>query len=229
MTITTEPAEPASGPVRARQPLNRRRVLEAALALVDREGLAELTIRRLGLELGVEGMSLYRHVADKDAVLDGIVELLWAELPASPDGEGDWRPALRELAAGLRGVCGRHPAAAPLLVSRNFINAPALRCYDAYLTVLRRAGFERRRALDAICAVGGQALGFGLMEVRCLAPAADAGASESDLQRLRRVTRSLPDDLPDSLIALAMELTGTCDFDRCFEISIAALIAGLEP
>src|SRR5215472_13169982 len=62
-----------------RQPLNRQRVLQAALAVVDREGMDQLTIRRIGEELAVEGMSLYKHVDDKDAVLDGIVELLWAE------------------------------------------------------------------------------------------------------------------------------------------------------
>lgn len=211
-----------------RQPLNRQRVLEAALAVVDREGMDQLTIRRIGEELAVEGMSLYKHVADKDAVLDGIVELLWAELPASPDPDGDWRDALQQLAEGLRAVFRDHPRAAPLLATRNFLNAAALRCYDAYLRVLQGAGFERRAALDALCAVGGQAMGYSLVELQCAGPDTPI-ARETELQRLRRVTQSLPGDAPDSLIELAMELSGTCDLDRCFSIGLSTVIAGLHP
>jgi AcrR family transcriptional regulator len=204
-------------------------VLEAALAVVDREGLDHLTIRRLGIELGVEGMSLYKHVTDKDAVLDGIAELLWAEIPASPDPACEWRDALRQLAHGLRDVFRRHPLAAPLLVTTNCINAGALRCLDAYREVLQRAGFERRQALDALCAVTGQAAGYGLMELRCLGPDPGAVSRESHIQRLRRVTSSLPADIPDSLIELAMDLSGNCDYDRCFDIAIDAVIGGLKP
>ncbi|MDE3073857.1 MAG: TetR/AcrR family transcriptional regulator C-terminal domain-containing protein [Chloroflexota bacterium] len=231
MAVSAPPAgrHKAHSSTGGRQHLNRRRVLDAARALVDREGVAELTIRRLGLELGVEGMSLYKHVADKDAVLDGIVELLWAEVPASPDPAADWRDALRELAQGLRDLVHRHPKAAPLLVSRNFINASALRCWDAYLQVLQRAGFERQRALDAICAVGTQGLGYGLMELRCLGSEAESGQPETQIQRLRRVTRFLPADLPDSLVELAMDLSGQCDFDRCFKIAVDAVLGGLAP
>ncbi|MGH2468699.1 MAG: TetR/AcrR family transcriptional regulator C-terminal domain-containing protein, partial [Chloroflexota bacterium] len=181
------------------------------------------------IELGVEGMSLYKHVADKDAVLDGIVELLWAEVPANPGPEADWRQALGELAGGLRALFQRHPKVAPLLVSRNFINASALRCWDAYLQVLQRAGFERQRALDAICAIGTQGLGYGLMELQCLGPVAEGGQAESQIQRLRRVTRSLPADLPDALVELAMDLSGQCDFDRCFTIAVDAVLGGVRP
>ena len=212
-----------------RQPLNRQRVLQAALAVVDREGMDQLTIRRIGEELAVEGMSLYKHVADKDAVLDGIVELLWAELPASPDPDGDWREALQQLAEGMRAVFRRHPRAAPLLTTRNFLNVAALRWYDAYLRVLQQAGFERRAALDALCAVGGQAMGYSLVELQCARPDTPAVAQETELQRLRRVTRSLPADAPDSLIELAMELSGTCDLERCFSIGLSTVIAGLHP
>lgn len=212
-----------------RPALNRQRVLEAALAVVDRDGLGELTIRRLGIELGVEGMSLYKHVADKDAVLDGIVELLWAEVPAQPDPNGDWREALRVLAEGLRTVFRRHPNAAPLLATRNFISVAALRCYDAYLQILQAAGFQRRAALDALCAVAGQALGYSLFELHCAGPQSDRTPPETQLQLLRRVTQSLPADLPDSLVELAMELSGFCELDHCFSIGLSTVIAGLHP
>ena len=219
----------AAGRRPARPGLNRRRVLEAALAVVDRDGLDELTIRRLGIELGVEGMSLYKHVADKDAVLDGVVELLWAEVPASPGPETEWHAALRQLADGLRAMFRRHPRAAPLLVTRNFLNPAALRCYDAYLNVLYGAGFERRPALDALCAVAGQAFGYSLVELRCAGPQPEGAQPESQIQLLRRITQALPPDLPDSLVELAMELSGFCEFDRCFEVGVSAVIAGLHP
>jgi TetR/AcrR family transcriptional regulator, tetracycline repressor protein len=105
-------------------------------------------------------MSLYKHVADKDALLDGIVELLWAGFPASPDPDGGWRDTLRLLAEAIRAVFRRRPRAALLLATRNFLNMAALRCYDAYLRLLQAAGFERRAAPNALCAVAGQAMGL---------------------------------------------------------------------
>jgi len=103
--------------VAARPRLTREKVLKAALEFVDANGLAALSMHKLGAELGVQGMSLYSHVASKDALLDGIVEAMtWeAEMPAAGM---DWRDALRHLAREIRGVILRHPAAAPLLVSR---------------------------------------------------------------------------------------------------------------
>lgn len=212
-----------------REPLNRQRVLDAALAYVDAHGLAALTMRRLGTELGVEGMSLYKHVADKEALLDGIVEHLWAEVPTPSNPRVGWRRALRELAWGLLDLFRRHPKSAPLLVLREFVNLQSLRCYDAYLTVLQRAGFDRRAALDATGAVVGHALGYGLLELRYLGSIPETYESTSDIQQIRRVTQSLPADAPDSLIELAIDLTGECDRDRCFTITINALLNGLTP
>lgn len=203
-------------------------MLESALAYVDRYGLAGLTMRRLGTELGVEGMSLYKHVDDKDALLAGIVELLWVEVPAAPPG-ADWHAALRELGDGLREVFHRHPNTAPLLVTRSFINVEALRCYETYLNVLQRVGFDRRRAHEAIGAVIGQGLGFALLELRCVGPDPELAEQESEIGRIRWVTRSLPVDVPESLVELGVELAGECDRDRCFAISMDALLGGLSP
>ncbi|HEX7171401.1 MAG TPA: TetR family transcriptional regulator, partial [Candidatus Limnocylindria bacterium] len=77
---------------RSREPLSRHRVLQAAMSLADREGLGALTMRRLGAELGVEAMSLYKHVSDKDDILDGIVDLVVAAIEVPGDG-ADWREA----------------------------------------------------------------------------------------------------------------------------------------
>ncbi|MPZ27458.1 MAG: TetR family transcriptional regulator [Micromonosporaceae bacterium] len=220
---------PAGEPTGRRQPLNRQRVLSAALAYADRHGLAGLTMRRLGTELGVEGMSLYKHVADKDALLDGIVELLWAEVPAGPAPDAGWRQALRNFADGLYRVFGRHPIVAPLIATRNFVNIEVLRRYQAYLELLRQTGFDRRRGLDAIGAVVGQGVGYGLLALRYTDPAPQTAEPESNLQRIRRITRTLPADVPDPLVELAVDLTSECDTDRCFAISIDALLAGLAP
>ena len=224
----------ANGPGTARatdvrRPLNRHRVLDAALAYVDEYGLAALTMRRLGTELGVEGMSLYRHIADKEALLDGIVEHLWAEVPTPTNPHVGWRRALRELAWGLLEVFRRHPKSAPLIVLREFVNYQSLRCYDAYLKVLQRTGFDRRGGIDAIGAVVGHTLGYGLLELRYLGPNPETSGSASDMQQIRRVTDLLPADVPDALVQLAIELTAECDHDRCFAVTVDALLNGLAP
>lgn len=77
--------------------------------------------------------------------------------------------------------------------------------------------------------MAGQSAGYGLMELQCVGPNLDTVEQESQIQRLRRATGSLPADLPDALIEIAMELSGTCDFDRCFQIGIDTLVSGLTP
>src|SRR5260370_37541469 len=110
----------------ARERLTRDRVLRAALDFTDAHGLAALRMQKLGAELGVKGMSLYSHVDSKDALLDGIVEIMSGEVPMPSDDSMDWKDALRRLARSLREVIRRHPAAAPLLVSRNIMPARRL-------------------------------------------------------------------------------------------------------
>ncbi|MEV4257940.1 TetR family transcriptional regulator, partial [Spirillospora sp. NPDC049652] len=91
--------------------LTRQAVLEAALALADREGLKALSMRRIGQELGVEAMSLYQHVAGKDALLDGLVEQLFTQVALPPAGAADWRGWLRGYADALLGALLAHPRA----------------------------------------------------------------------------------------------------------------------
>lgn len=219
-------AAPAPNRPRKRRPLTRQYVLERALAYVDDHGLAALTMRRLGAALGVEGMSLYKHVADKDALLDGIVELLWAQAPAAAAPGTHWKDALRDYAEGLRSLFGDHPNSAPLIIARNYINQQMLRRYETYANLLQEQGFDRPSAIQAIGAVTGMAFGFGLVELRYRDSAA---GSESEVQRIRHLTRTLPADLPDSQIELAVELTSdprACD--TCFAISLEAVLSGLN-
>src|SRR5688500_6548400 len=102
-------AEPAT-----RRRLERRQILEAALAVVDARGLEALSMRRLGAELGVDPMAIYHHVDGKERLYDGIAELLWEEV-AKPDVADDPIDTLRTLARSLRSLFQRHPAAAPLV------------------------------------------------------------------------------------------------------------------
>ena len=119
--------------------LDRDAVLRAGLALADEAGLAAVTLRRLADRLGVTPMALYRHVAGKDDLLDGMADLLYAELDV-PEPTGDWWEELAALARSTRRVLLAHPAAAPLF-SRPLSGPNSLRLGDALLGTLQRAGF----------------------------------------------------------------------------------------
>jgi AcrR family transcriptional regulator len=123
-----------------RAPLSRDRVLSAALALADEGGTDALTMRRLGQELGVEAMSLYRHVANKEAVLAGITDLVMASIPLPEPGH-DWKAAMRVRGVALHEALMSHPWAPPLLMSGMNAGPGMIRFIDWTLGVLRSAGF----------------------------------------------------------------------------------------
>src|SRR5262245_26008166 len=120
--------------------LSRERILKAALAIVDREGLDAISMRRVGDALGVEAMSLYNHVANKAAILDGIFESILEELPVAPRASS-WRAILRERARSLRAVLGRHPNALPIVATRVAVTRVSLAYLETILALLRVAGF----------------------------------------------------------------------------------------
>jgi AcrR family transcriptional regulator len=214
------------GAVRPR--LTRQKVLRAALEFVDANGLAALSMHKLGAELGVQGMSLYSHVASKDALLDGIVEAMTAEAEMPPADGVDWREALRHLAHEIRGVILRHPAAAPLLVSRPVMPTRRLEQVDAYVRLLMRAGFTEERAMDVLRTVYVYAHGYALAEA-CFTACADCGPWPADeLGQLRRVTDMVPRDAPDHLVRLAMLFCGRCNMDEQFSLGIDLMIRGLD-
>jgi AcrR family transcriptional regulator len=132
-----------------RAPLSRDRILQAALTLVDRDGLEAISMRRVGEALGVEAMSLYNHVASKAALLDGLFELVLAELPSAGPAVR-WRPALRERALALRAALAAHPNALPLFTSRPAVTPAALAHVERVLEVLRTAGFSVDEALSVL-------------------------------------------------------------------------------
>jgi AcrR family transcriptional regulator len=222
--------DPAEGPDHGapRQRLTREKVLAAALEFVDANGLAALSMHKLGAELGVQGMSLYSHVASKDALLDGIVEAMTWEAQMPPGSGSDWRDALRHLAAEIRGVILRHPAAAPLLVSRRIMPTRRLEQIDAYLRLLMRAGFTEDRAMDVLRTVVLYAHGYALAEA-CFTACADCGPwPDDELSQMRRVTEMVPRDAPDHLVRLAMLFCGRCNIDDQYTLGIDLMIRGLD-
>jgi AcrR family transcriptional regulator len=138
-------------------------VLQAALGLADREGLDRLTMRRLGLELGVEAMSLYNHLANKEAVLDGLVDLVFGEIDIQC-GEGEWRDAMRRRAISAREALARHPWAIGLMESRRHAGPMNLSHHEAVLRCLRESGFSVELTAHAYSALDSYIYGFALQQ-----------------------------------------------------------------
>ncbi|MFA9429979.1 TetR family transcriptional regulator [Egicoccus sp. AB-alg2] len=148
-----------------RRPLSRERVLRAAIDLADRDGIEALTMRNLAQGLGVEAMSLYHHVRNKDALLDGVVEVVVEEINAAVapvDGTSaqDWKAAMRERILTARAVLLRHPWAPALIETRPSISLAVMRYYDDLLALMRTGGFSYDLAHHALHALGSRALGF---------------------------------------------------------------------
>ena len=144
-----------------RSPLTKDRVLQAAIDLVDREGLGALTMRRLGADLGFEAMSLYKHVANKEEILDGMVELIVGQI-AIPDPGADWREAMRQRAISAREVLTKHSWVIALLEARGSSGPIALRYRNAILGNLMSAGLPIEDAAHAFwlldCYIYGQVI-----------------------------------------------------------------------
>ena len=203
--------------VTGRRPLSRRRILEAAVRLVDREGLEALSMRKLGSELGVEAMSLYNHVPNKDALLDGMVEVLLGGLRVPPEDEG-WERRVREAYRAFRRLAGEHPNVFPLLVVRPPDTMDGVWLVEEFLKTLRGAGFDPETALYAFRALSSYATGYAMAEIRGF-------AMEPAGTRLGALT--LPtDDFPH-----IHELEGrleTIDHDAEFEFGLDIILAGLK-
>jgi AcrR family transcriptional regulator len=145
--------------------LSRAAILEQALRLVDDEGAEALTMRRLGSELGVEAMSLYRHVENKRALIDGIAERLMAEVDSHIRQGGGWVEAARSMSIGIRRVARAHPAAFELVGMRAMNTHNALRPIEALLADLRAGGFAPGRAVAAYRLISSYSRGFALAEI----------------------------------------------------------------
>ena len=159
MATQTEPS------AKPRFPLSRDRVLRAAIGLADERGIESVTMRRLAQELGVEAMSLYYYVANKDDILNAIVDLVVSEIELPSPG-ADWKAAIRKTAISAHDVLVRHPWAASLMLSATGASPARWRYMDAILGCLRGADFSADMTDDAYHALDSHITGFTLWEVQ---------------------------------------------------------------
>lgn len=157
-------AKQAKSPADRRARLSRERVLRAALAIADAGGLETLTMRTLGQELGVGPMAFYRHLASKDDMVDGIVDLVFSEVDLPAIG-ADWKTAMRDRAISLRDVLTRHRWAIGLMESRRNPGPANLRHHDAVIGSLRAGGFDMAMAAHAYSVLDGYIYGFALTKM----------------------------------------------------------------
>jgi AcrR family transcriptional regulator len=153
-TQTDASAEP-------RVPLSRDRVLRAAMRLADEDGFESLTMRKLGQELGVQAMSLYNHVANKDDIRDGIVAIVMEEIEI-PSREADWKASLRQSAISAHEALVRHPWACSLMMATTTVSPARMRWMEAVLGTLREAGFSADMTHHAYHALDSHITGFTL-------------------------------------------------------------------
>jgi len=144
--------------------LSRDKVLRTAMAVADAGGLETLTMRTLGQELGVGPMAFYRHVANKEDMVDGIVDLVFSEVDLPAIG-ADWKAAMRDRAISLRDVLSRHRWAIGLMESRRNPGPANLRHHDAVIGSLRAGGFDMAMAAHAYSALDGYIYGFALTKM----------------------------------------------------------------
>jgi TetR/AcrR family transcriptional regulator, tetracycline repressor protein len=199
-----------------REVLSRDRVLRAALDIVDREGLDAISMRRVGVALGVEAMSLYNHVANKAEILDGIFELVLAELPPA-SRSGSWTAALRGRARALRSALGAHPNALPLFATRPAVTPASIAHVETVLDVLRTAGFAADDALSALQVLVAYVVGH---TVSTHAPRKPGEPSAPDYDRLNE--KAFP------RVREAARLLHSHDVEKEFELGLDAMVSGLE-
>jgi AcrR family transcriptional regulator len=202
-----------------RRPLDRDLIFRTAVELVEREGLDALTMRRLGAAIGYEPMSIYYYVESKDALLDGVVEIVVTGMDLSwARGSGQWQERLKEGYRAYRQLAHTHPAVFPLIGRPAGRTIGGLRPVEAFLSVLLEAGFAPREAMQAHRTLSSYVYGYAISEIRGL------GLESSGELRIEETEwRSLP-----SLAKVLAESKGV-DHDQEFEQGLDIIVSGLAP
>ncbi len=200
-----------------RPKVSAEQIVAAAIRLADREGAAALTMDRLGAELGVAAMSLYNHVANKEALLDAIAETLLGEITVPPTA-ADWETIVREGFRSVRRVAHRHPALFPLLLDRVPHVLGEARLIEGFLDILCAAGFDGRTALGAFRVLSDFTIGYALAEARGFA--LEPGRSSLD-------AAALPAAAFPQVVRLAPQLRES-DRDTDFEFGLGLILTGLR-
>ncbi len=207
-----------------RAPLRRERVLRAAIDLADNRGVAALSMRKLGQALRVEAMSLYNHVANKDDLLDGMVDVVFSEIGLPPSG-ADWMAAMRLRACSAREVLTRHPWAIGLMESRSRPGPATLRHHDTVIGCLRAAGFSIALAAHAYSALDSYIYGFALQQASL-----PFRTSEDVAEVAERMLRQFPAAKYPHLAELTVQhiLQPGYNYADEFEFGLDLILNGLE-
>lgn len=210
-----------------RAPLTRERVLRAAVALADESGIEAVSMRKVGQELGVEAMSLYNHVKNKDDLLNGIVEIVAGEIEVLPAG-AEWRAGMRSQILEARRVMLQHKWAPGVLETRTFVSPVLMRYFNALLGIFRQGGFSYDMAHHALHVMGSRMLGF---TQELFEPDGDSDTDEES----ERLLMSMADELPFMMAMLAEvvhdgpdETIRWCDDQTEFEFGLDLILDGLE-
>jgi len=216
---------PRARPVPApRTPLHRERVLRAGVAFADDNGIGSLSMRKLGEALGVEAMSLYNHVANKDDLLDGMIDLVFSEIDLPSSGT-DWKTAMRQRAVSAREVLSRHRWAIGLMESRASPGAATLRHHDAVLGTLREGGFSVAMAAHAFSVLDSYIYGFALQEASL-----PFDTAEETAELAQTILTQLPADEFPHLTELTIEhvLQPGYEYGSEFRFGLDLILDGLE-
>ncbi len=207
-----------------RQALTRDKVLAVAVGLADSAGLPALTMRSLAAALGIQPMSLYHHVANKDEILDLLVDAVFAEMDAPVPG-GDWRAEIARRCRSARAVLNRHPWAVPLLESRTSPGPATLRHHDAVLATLRAGGFSLPTTALAYAVLDAFVYGFTLQEA---ALPFDRGSPPADVAE--PMLARMPADAYPHVTELAVEhvMQPGYDFGAQFDVGLDLILDGLS-
>ncbi len=206
------------------RPLTAQRIIEAAVEVADEGGFAAISMRNVGKQLGVEAMSLYHHIANKDALLDALVDWVFSriELPAAADS---WQAGMRRRAGSARRVLVDHPWALTLIDSRSNPGPALLRHHDAVIGCLRGGGFPIELAAQAFSAIDAYVYGFALTERNLpFDPSTTTDAVDFAVE-VAPLLGSYP-----HLAELVQHLTGSGEysFSRQFEDGLEIILAELE-
>jgi AcrR family transcriptional regulator len=192
--------------------------------LADREGIDAVSMRRLGQALNVEAMALYRHVRDKDDIVDALTDLVVGEIdPGTPPD--DWQAAMRELAMAARGVMLRHPWAPAVIVERKQVGPATLLHVDRVLGILLRSGFSIEMAHHALHVLGSRMLGFTQDPFE---DATDPSAEPPPPEFIARAFAPFPNVAQLAIAARHSGVLGGCDDDFEFAFGLDLVLEGLE-
>jgi AcrR family transcriptional regulator len=201
-------------------------VLRTAVAVADARGAAELTMRKLAGELGVEAMSLYNHVASKGDLLDGMIDLVFGEIEA-PAAGGDWKAELRKRAVSTRAALRRHPWAVGEMEGRTSHGPSNLRVHDAVLGCLRAAGFSIEMTVHAMSVQDAYVYGFALQQADMSSQTPEDFAAEA--QRQMADYEAVLGDYPHLVEVVGGHVAKAgYDYDTEFLFGLDLILDGLE-